>query len=156
VKLSGGNLRSKKRRYYRKGKSYRVKGGWFKPLIWGLFLILFIALGCVWQRVYVLKLCQEVKTLKGEVAEVEKRYKYLNIEIASLSSRERIESIASNNLNLTYPQPEKIIYLKEPLITSPDEQKHTFVLWEKFKNVTNQLPFVTEEKVEAKEIRHDL
>ncbi len=119
-------------------------------------MILFIALGCVWQRVYVLKLSQEVKSLREEVAEVEKRYKYLNIEIASLSSRERIESIASNDLNLTYPQPEKIIYLNEPLITSPDEQKHTFVLWEKFKNVTNQFPFVTEEKVEAKEIRHDL
>ena len=149
-------MRSKKRSYHRKGKSYRGRGGGFKPLVWGLFLILFIALGFVWQRVYVLKLSQEVKSLREEVAEVEKRYKYLNIEIASLSSRERIESIAANDLNLTYPQPEKIIYLNEPLIISPDAQKHTFVLWEKFRSVTKQLPFVTEEKVEAKEIKYDL
>ena len=149
-------MKSKKRKYYRKGKTYRIKGGWFKPLIWALFLILVIALGRVWQRVAVLKLSQEVKGLKKEVAQVEKKYKYLNIEIANLGSRERIESIALNHLNLTYPQPERILYLNEPLITFPDNKNHTFVLWEKFKRATDKLPFLTEEKVEAKEIRHDL
>jgi cell division protein FtsL len=149
-------LRSRKRKYYNKRKTYRVKGGWFKPLIWGLFLILVIALGRVWQRVAVLKLSQEVKGLKKEVAEVEKKYKYLNIELANLESRERIESIALNDLNLTYPQPERILYLNDPMIPSPDSKNHTFVLWEKFKRATDNLPFLTEEKVEAKEIRHDL
>lgn len=149
-------MRSKKRKYYRKGKTQRMKGYWFKPLLWGLFLILVIALGRVWQRVAVLKLCQEVKGLKKEVAETEKRYKYLNIEIANLGSRERIESIALNHLNLTYPQPERILYLNEPLISSPDNKIQKFVLWEKFKTAADNLPFLTEEKVEAKEIRHDL
>ncbi|MGB2696275.1 MAG: cell division protein FtsL [Candidatus Zixiibacteriota bacterium] len=118
--------------------------------------MLFIALGLVWQRVTVLKLSQEVKDLRKEVAEVEKRYKYLNIEIANLGSRERIESIAKSGLKLTYPHPERIFYLNEPLTTFRDKQKPTFVFWEKFKSITDNLPFITEEKVEAKEIRHDL
>jgi cell division protein FtsL len=149
-------LKSRKRKYNRRGRSYRTKGVWFKPLIWGLFFMLFIALGLVWQRVTVLKLSQEVKGLRKEVAEVEKRYKYLNIEIANLGSRERIESIAKSGLQLTYPHPERIFYLNEPLTTFRDKQKSTFVLWEKFKSITDNLPFITEEKVEAKEIRHDL
>ena len=118
--------------------------------------MLFIALGLVWQRVTVLKLSREVKGLRKEVAEVEKRYKYLNIEIANLSSRERIESIARSGLKLTYPHPERVFYLNEPLSAFRDKQKPTFVFWEKFKSLTANLPFIAEEKVEAKEIRHDL
>lgn len=129
---------------------------WPRPVIWGLLLILLIALGHVWQRTAVLKLSREVKDLRGELSEIERRYKYLNIEIARLGSFEQIESIATNDLGLTYPEPEKIIYLNEPLILSQDKQKDSFVLWAKFKKMANDLLFITEERLEAKEIKHDL
>lgn len=151
-------MRSKRRRYYRRVASRRVKnkGVWFKPIIWGLLLILFVALGRVWQRVAVLKLTQEVESLKGEVSEIEKKYKYLNIEIASLSSVERIESLAMNELGLTYPKAERIIYLNDPLILSQGKEDDSFMLWAKFKKTASNFLFITEEKLEAKEIKHDL
>jgi cell division protein FtsL len=150
-------LRSKKRKYYGKGagrrKNQRI---WSRPIVCWLLLILLIALGHVWQRVTVLKLSQDAKSLKGELSEIEKRYKYLNIEIASLSSVERIQSIAVDALGLTYPQAEKIIYLNEPLISSPDKPEDLFALWAKLKRIPEKLIFVTEERLEAKEIKHDL
>lgn len=151
-------MRTKRKRYYRKSVAYRrkAKGGWSRSVIWGLFLILFVALGHVWQRVTVLKITREIKNLSQEVAEVEKKYKYLNVELASLSSVERIESVAMNDLGMFYPKPEKIIYLDDPLIVSPDKQKDTFVLWTEFKKMAKNFPFITEERLEAKEIKHDL
>jgi len=132
------------------------KGVWFKPLIWGLLLLLVVALGRVWQRVAVLKLSRDVKSLREEVSQIEKRYKYLNIEMASLSSVERIESIAINELGLTYPKPENIIYLYDPLIVSRNKQDDSFVLWAEFKKKAQRFLFITEKKLEAKEIKHDL
>lgn len=151
-------MRSKKRRYYRSVTSRRVKskGVWFKPIFWGLLLILVIALGRVWQRVAVLKLTQEVEGLRSEVSEIEKKYKYLNIEIADLSSVERIESIAIKELGLTYPRAERIVYLNEPLIPSLGKEKDSYMLWAKLKKTANNFLFITEERLEAKEIKHDL
>jgi len=151
-------LRSKKRRYYRRVTSRRVKskGIWFKPICWGLLLILFIALGRVWQRVAVLKLTQEVESLREDLSETEKKYKYLNIEMANLSSVERIESIGMNELGLTYPKAERIVYLIEPLIPSPLKKEDSSMLWAKLKKTASNFLFITEERLEAKEIKHDL
>lgn len=151
-------MRSKKRRYYRRAASHKVrrKGVWFKPLVWTVLLILVVALGRVWQRVAVIKLTREVKNSREEVSEIEKRYKYLNIEIARLSSVERIESIATNEFGLIYPKPEKIIYLNDPVVISQVKENDSFALWAKFKKTASNFPFITEEKLEAKEIKHDL
>ncbi len=127
-----------------------------KSVLWGLFLVLFIALGHIWQRVTILKLSQDVRNLRRELSEVQKKYKYLNIEIAGLSSVKRIESIAINDLGLSYPQAERVVYLDEPLISLPERREDSFVLWEKFKEVADGFISITEERLEAKEIKHDL
>jgi len=151
-------LRGKKRKYYRKGSrsGIRNQGIWSRSILWGLFLILIIALGHIWQRVTVLELCQDVLDLKEELSEVQKKYKYLNIQMASLSSVQRVESIALNNLGLTYPRTEKIIYLNDPLICSRDRSADSFALGEKLKKLGSGLISITEERLEAKEIKHDL
>ena len=148
----------KKRKYYRKGvrRGTGNRGTWSRSIVWGLFLILFIALGHIWQRVTVLELCQDVKDLKEHLSEVQKKYKYLNIEIAALGSVQRIESIALGDLSLTYPQAERIVYLNEPLICPRHGSADSFVLWDKFKELTHGLISITEERLEAKEIKHDL
>lgn len=103
-----------------------------------------------------LKLSQDVKDLKEELSEVQKEYKYLNIEMASLTSVPRIESIALKDLGLTYPPAERIIYLNEPLTCADGASGSSFVLWDKFKKLTKGLISVTEKRLEAKEIKHDL
>jgi cell division protein FtsL len=151
-------LRFKRRRYYGKAVPRRRKNQGICPrsVLWGLFLVLFIALGYIWQRVTVLKLSQDVRDLRGELSQVQKKYKYLNIEIASLSSVQRIESIAINDLGLSYPPAERIIYLDEPLISLPERLEDSFVLWEKLKKVTDGFISITEKRLEAKEIKYDL
>jgi cell division protein FtsL len=148
----------KKRKYHRKAvrRGTGNRGIWSRSIVWGLFLILFIALGHIWQRVTLLELSQDVKDLKGQLSEVQKKYKYLNIEIAALGSVQRIESIALGDLSLTYPQAEKIVYLSEPLICSRHGSADSFVLWDKFKELAHGLISITEERLEAKEIKHDL
>jgi cell division protein FtsL len=151
-------LRKKRKRYYRKSFAQRkiAKGIWSRWITYGLLVLLFAALGHVWQRVTVLKLTRDVKKLSEELVAVEKKYKYLSIEMASLNSVERIESIAMNELGLTYPQPEKVIYLNEPLVYGSDKQKDSFVLFSKFKRIAENFLLITEERLEAKEIKHDL
>lgn len=148
----------KKRKYYRKGdrRATSSRGIRSRSIVWGLFLILFVALGHIWQRVTVLRLSQDVKDLKEQLSEVQKKYKYLNIEIAALGSVQRIESIALSDLNLTYPQAERIVYLNEPLICPGQGSADSFVLWDKFKQLAHALIPITEERLEAKEIKHDL
>ena len=151
-------MRAKKRKYYRKGSRFGIRnhGIRSRAILWGLFLLLMVALGHIWQRVTVLELSQDVLDLKEELSEVQKKYKYLNIEMASLSSVQRIESIALNNLGLNYPRAEKVIYLNDPLIRSKDRLADSFALGQKLKKLGSGLISITEEKLEAKEIKHDL
>jgi cell division protein FtsL len=80
----------------RKEKSFRLK----------FFLILMILISLstvyIWQRVTVLTLANEIKRLNVEIGNQQREYKYVQVEVASLSSVERIERLAQE-MGFIYP-----------------------------------------------------
>jgi len=137
--------------FYRPKKPFKKYS--YKTFLLSLLLIVFFLTLYVWQRVTVIKLLKEMEELKEVLAQQEKKYKYLNLEITKLSSIERIEKIAQEKLGLIYPMRERIIYVdvgKLNRSTLPGD------LWVKLKNLGKKLYPFEERGVQAKEIKHDL
>ncbi|KPL04058.1 MAG: hypothetical protein AMJ90_02040 [candidate division Zixibacteria bacterium SM23_73_2] len=124
------------------------------------FLVLvfmgFLSLVYIWQKVTVLKFSQDIKEMKTEIAEKQKKVKYLNIEIAKLSSVERIERIAQLRLGLIYPKTDQIVFLEEQNFLNDKQKEQGFDLVGYFKKLADRFLDVPQNSLEAKEIDYDL
>ncbi|MCJ7507554.1 MAG: cell division protein FtsL [candidate division Zixibacteria bacterium] len=115
-----------------------------------LLLVVGLALVYVWQRVSVIKSAQEIQTLKNQLSNCKAEYKYLSLDVAKLSSAENIERIAQSELGMvTYDQP--ISFLVEP-----QNSKKSINLLSKAKQAVKKMTNISENQVEAGEVKHDL
>jgi cell division protein FtsL len=121
------------------------------------FLILLLLIGFstlyVWQRVMVIKLLREIEKQKLLLAQEEKNYKYLSLEITELSSFERIEKIAQKEFGLIHPPREQIILVDEGQFNQSSLPGN---IWVKLRSLVRKLYPFEEKGVQAKEIKHDL
>jgi cell division protein FtsL len=144
----------------KKNRKYQIRDDRRLPLFKILFaftLIVGLSIGYIWQRVTFLKISKEIKSLRSQISEQEERYKYLNIEIAKLSTVERIENIATTQLGLVYPKAEQIVFLKEVSVPSSDKKKGKLEnLREKLTNFALNIFNISDSRLEAKETRYDL
>ena len=92
--------------HLKKEKNLRLK---FSVILMVLILLSIIY---IWQRVTVLTLANEIKSLNVQIGNQQKEYKYLQVEVASLSSVERIERLAKE-MGFIYPSLEQIGLLPE-------------------------------------------
>lgn len=92
---------------FRKMRSFRRAGGLVVGLMVCSFLIIF-----VWQRVNVMRVGYDVETLKKEKASLEKTREMLRIEVATLTSPERLERIATTSLGMKVPDECQVVLVK--------------------------------------------
>lgn len=139
-----------------KRKYIKRRGFNFIKIFFVLIFLGFLAIGYIWQRVTALKLTQDIKRIKSEIAEKEKKCKYLKIELAKLSSIERIESIAQLRLGLSYPKTEQVVFLKESNFIKTKKKENKIDLVQHFKKLADNFLDVPQSSLEAKEIKDDL
>jgi cell division protein FtsL len=120
-----------------------------------IILILMLAVGLallyVWQRVSVIKYAQAIDSLKTQLSERKEEYKYLSFEVAQLSSAENIQKTAQSKLGMLLTSNQQVSFVLEP----QKPAKPTSFL-AKIKNTAKKIINVSENKVEAKEVKHDL
>ena len=64
---------------------------------------------CVSQHVYSIKLAEQITELRGDRADLEAEIGFLQMERSQLSSRERIESYATERLHMRYPEAHEVV-----------------------------------------------
>ena len=144
----------------KRNRKYQIRDERAFPLFKILFiftLIVALSIGYIWQRVTFLRISKEMKSLKSQIAGQEERYKYLNIEIAKLSTVERIENFATARLGLVYPKADQIVFLDDVFSLTKDEKQSKFEnLKEKLTNLVSNIFNISDNHLEAKEIKYDL
>lgn len=75
-------------------------------------MLIFLSIVYIWQRVTVFTLANEIKRLNVQIVSQQKEYKYIQVEVASLSSVKRIEGLA-RAMGFVYPSLEQIEVLSE-------------------------------------------
>lgn len=124
-----------------------------KTFYMALLMLIILSTLYVWQRITVIKLLKETEGFKKVLAQEEKKYKYLNLEITELSSIERIEKIARENLGMVYPSREQIIFVD---VVNLEGSTIPGNLWVKLKSLGAKLNPFQDKGLQAKEIKHDL
>ncbi len=78
-----------------------------------VFLVAAFCMVYVWQRVQVIKVGYEIEALKKEKAELARENNDLQIEKSTLTSPERIESIADTDIGMRVPVSGQIVMVKK-------------------------------------------
>jgi len=117
-------------------------------------VLIFLSIIYIWQRVTLLSLASEIKRLNVDLSNQQREYKYLQVEVASLSSVERIGRLAQQ-MGFVCPSIEQ----KKALPEAPDsliiERKGLLKnMWTKLERIKRNL--LTGGGVEAKEVKHGL
>jgi len=141
--------------FFFRPKTYKKRIRKYPNKIFFLILLLLIGFSTlyVWQRVMVIKLLREIEKQKLLLAQEEKKYKYLNLEITELSSFERIVKIAQKELELINPSREQIVLVDEKQFNQSSLPGN---IWVRLRNLGEKLYPFEEKGVQAKEIKHDL
>jgi len=101
-----------------------------------LMVLIFLSIIHIWQRVTVLTLANEIKKLNVRIGNQQKEYKYLQVEVASLSAVERIERLAKE-MGFSYPSLEQIGVLPEaPDSATLERQGLIKNIWNKLKRIS--------------------
>jgi cell division protein FtsL len=78
-----------------------------------VFLVVAFSMVYVWQRVQVIKVGYEIESLKKEKTELLRENNDLQIEESTLTSPERIESIADTDIGMHVPVSGQIVMVKK-------------------------------------------
>jgi cell division protein FtsL len=78
-----------------------------------VFLVAAFCMIYVWQRVQVIKVGYEIEALKKERAELTRENNDLQIEKSTLTSPERIESLADTDIGMHVPVSGQIVMVKK-------------------------------------------
>ncbi len=79
------------------------------PVLGFIALLLAVSLFFVWSRVQVTSLDYEISRLGSSLRDLQQETSNLRLEAASLSSPERIERVARNELHLRLPSADQVI-----------------------------------------------
>ncbi len=118
-----------------------------------LLVVVSLALVYVWQRISVMKSAREIQDLKNQLSRCKEEYKYLSLDVTCMSSAENIQRIAQTRLDMLPADNLQVFFVLEPKLPSYD--KHNSFLSAAKKIALKIIP-LSETKVEAKEVRHDL
>jgi cell division protein FtsL len=135
------------RRTGKKTKSFRLRF-----LLVALMLIL---LSCVyvWQRVTMITLSTRVKELRLETKRVQETRKYLEVEVADLSSVSRIEE-KGLHMGLTYPHLDQIGLIRElPDSTFLERRGFAKNVWARLTTLKDS--FLSGDEAVAREIENE-
>ncbi|MBI5747121.1 MAG: cell division protein FtsL [Nitrospirae bacterium] len=80
--------------------------------LWLATLIILMVFLYVWTHIDIINRGYEIEGLLARKKELEKANKVLTIEISSLTSLDRIEKRAKNELGLSKPEPGQVIIIK--------------------------------------------
>lgn len=72
------------------------------------------ALALVWPHLEMVKLGYELTRLDAERDRLVQERRVLRVEEASLRQLDRVEAIARTKLNMVFPAPDQVVYLKVP------------------------------------------
>jgi len=141
--------------FFFRPKTYKKRIRKYPNKIFFLILLLLIGFSTlyVWQRVMVIKLLKKIEEQKLLLAQEEKKYKYLNLEITELSSFERIEKIAQNEFGLIHPPREQIVLVDEKQFNQSSLPGN---IWVRLRSLGEKLYPFEKKGLQAKEIKHDL
>jgi cell division protein FtsL len=124
----------------------------FKLLLIFLTPVLLASL-YIWQRVTVITLSSQTKQLRVEIKQRQKALDYLEIEVAKLSSIDRLEKTIAD-LGFVRPLFDSIGIIQESVESGPgDTLGRKENIWVKLKSLQKNLFWG--DKVEAKEIKHE-
>jgi cell division protein FtsL len=119
-----------------------------------LMVVIFLAIVYTWQRVTLLTLAGEIKRLNTKLSHQQEEYKYLQVEVASLFSVERIGRLAEE-MGFVCPSFEQKGTLPEAPDSAVLEKKGILKnMWTKLEGIKRNL--LSQDKVEAKEVKHGL
>ena len=124
----------------------------FRFLLVALMLIL---LSCVyiWQRVTMITLSTRAKELRLETTRMQETRKYLEVEVADLSSVSRIEE-KGMQMGLTYPHLDQIGLIRElPDSTFLERRGFAKNVWAKLTTLREN--FLSGDQAEAREIENE-
>jgi cell division protein FtsL len=77
------------------------------------FVLMVVAITYVWSHVQMTKLEYQVAEEMARREELLEEQRKLKLEFATLKSPRRIEAIAKSSLNLSYPERDQVIVLKD-------------------------------------------
>jgi cell division protein FtsL len=101
-----------------------------------LVVLVFLSIIHIWQRVTVLTLANEIERINVGIDKQQREYKYLQVEVASLSAVERIERLAEE-MGFVYPSLEQIRFLPEAPDSSIFERQGLIrSIWTKLKGIS--------------------
>ena len=79
------------------------------PVLLFIALLLAVSLFYVWSRLQVTHLEYGISSLEGRLRNLQQETRGLQVEVASLSSPQRIEQVARERLGLHLPTPQQVI-----------------------------------------------
>ncbi|AMV73117.1 hypothetical protein JCM30471_15280 [Desulfuromonas carbonis] len=79
------------------------------PVLLFMALLLAVSLFYVWSRLQVTNLEYDISSLEGRLRNLQQESRGLQVEVASLSSPQRIEQVARQRLGLHLPTPQQVI-----------------------------------------------
>ncbi len=80
-------------------------------LLTAFAVVLIFVLFLIWSRINFIAEGYRISSLNQEIQKLEQETDQYNLEMATLKSRSRIESIAKNKLHLVYAAPDQVILL---------------------------------------------
>lgn len=95
---------------YDEGKTF--SGLRYSTLIVISFVLMILALLYVWSHIHMTQLEYKVAAELGKKDDLLEEQRKLKLEYATLKSPRRIEAIAKNTLQMSYPDREQVIFIK--------------------------------------------
>jgi cell division protein FtsL len=86
----------------------------YSPFIFIAVVIMAVAIVYVWSHNYMTALEYRVASEISKKETLLEEQKKLRIELATMRSPKRIASIAMERLQMTYPEREQVVFLKDP------------------------------------------
>jgi len=138
-----------KKKLYKRIPNHNNPFPYFRTILI-LLLVVGLALVYVWQRISVVKYAREIQRLKDQLSSCKEEYKYLSLDVAQLGSAENIQRIVQSELDME-PYSQQISFLTEP---KSSDKPASFLA--KVKKTAGKVTNISENQVEAREVKHDL
>jgi cell division protein FtsL len=98
-----------------------------KIVIRTVLVLLVLVVAWEWEKVEVYNTGYAIEKLKERKKQVEQEQRALLVELAKLTSPERIEQVAVTRLGLTRPRYDQVVVVGEVPKTSPDAERGAVV-----------------------------
>jgi cell division protein FtsL len=98
-----------------------------KVVIRTVLCILILVVIWEWEKVEVYKTGYAIETLKDRKKHVEQEQRALQVELAKLTSPERIEQVAVTKLGLSRPRYDQVVVVGEVPKALPDPERSTLI-----------------------------